>query len=983
MLIFNTFRARRYLRSDFVQGKYLLASELGDVELEIIDLFRKAVKDTIGDVALADAWKVEFLSHTQLLIKPGEAWQNGLPFSFRSGNDQLVSGAILSAGIVPNGVTITDDASGLGKIITFTQGTTPTNTYRMTVTASEQLITASNDPFLQNVNLTESTAEKIRLNFQINIVPDSLQTSTPVPYTDETSSSVSVTNFPNTGGQAAPNLSNQVTITPAASMNGELLQSNPIVGAQQLDGRSLELVVRNDSTVGSGLVLPTGTASQAAFTNGILTDSNGNEYWINAVYNGQVVSGKQTSVIRIDQEYLQPAPVITNGVAYTLTKRDVYIADDSTGLPAGKLYWAIAKLNWNTTSGIAHPSDITDLRNSVDYLEDYEIFINYKDNLRLVGGGNISFSTATNLLTWASTMTLLNPSGTDMTIAANSAAMLEDGALAYTLAIPGGGAIGKGTLGVTVTSFGATSTLSATSLGSVTIGNAVVDSAGTLAQITGIDNVNSTITTTPALTANGSATIYLDSYGPGTVPLAKETYVLAVRKNNVVLVDGQIGLANGESGQIGQGISNNNLAFMGATSGADSSPVYSTNYYVTNGESLVAAISALDASLNSLASGIKASYYNPVSTTLPTGTTVTTDGVVNVNGDTVLFSNLASGNNQIYTLSGVGTALTWTPLTPFTGGSATPSIGDSVRIKSGAAFAEQLAVFDGTYFKVNDVVRLFDGVSGDFWELGSIKTATLTNNTTGNIFTVSVSGSENLIIPYSVYRGTAKETGQLVITSDDTNASISKTASYIGSTGTSFSAVVSGGNLELNYTTDSSGSSGSMKFFLQRWSNAAGGPTGVPSYSGGGGGGSTPAAGSPGNVQFAGPSGSLAADSRFNWDSSNGALNLSGLEYVGLSAPMTLADNQVSPATLFAFSTASYNYAMVEYSFSRNGDYRTGTLVIAANSSNVGFTDDYVETNDTGITFYIAATGGTVSVQYATTSTGFTGTYKYSIRKWN
>ena len=162
MLRFNTFRAKRYLRSKFVEGKYLLASEATDLELEILDLLRQSTRDILGEnVAINDAWLVTRLSSTQLLIAPGQAWFKGLPFQFRNGKDQLVSGAILSLGTVPVGVSVSDDANGLGKILTFNDGaTTPSNTYRVVVTAQEQLITDVEDPFLKNVNLTESTAQK-------------------------------------------------------------------------------------------------------------------------------------------------------------------------------------------------------------------------------------------------------------------------------------------------------------------------------------------------------------------------------------------------------------------------------------------------------------------------------------------------------------------------------------------------------------------------------------------------------------------------------------------------------------------------------------------------------------------------------------------------------------------------------------------------------------------------------------------------------
>jgi len=238
MLRFNTFRAKRYLRSKFVEGKYLLASEATDLELEILDVLRKTVQNTLGSaVAVEDAWKVTKLSATQLLIQPGEAWVKGLPFSFREGKDQLVSGAILSLGTVPVGVTITDDANGNGKVLTFNDGaTTPTNNYRISVVATEELITDVDDPFLKNVNLTETTSQKIRLLFKLNIVPASLQTTSPLPYRDETSTAGSPTNFPNVGGSASPNLQNEVVVTPTAAGNGELISLTVITGSEGIDG---------------------------------------------------------------------------------------------------------------------------------------------------------------------------------------------------------------------------------------------------------------------------------------------------------------------------------------------------------------------------------------------------------------------------------------------------------------------------------------------------------------------------------------------------------------------------------------------------------------------------------------------------------------------------------------------------------------------------------------------------------------------------
>lgn len=233
---------------------------------------------------------------------------------------------------------------------------------------------------------------------------------------------------------------------------------------------------------------------------------------------------------------------------------------------------------------------------------------------------------------------------------------------------------------------------------------------------------------------------------------------------------------------------------------------------------------------------IKVDYLDPISTTLPTGTSVTIDGALGVDDDLVLFTNLSSGNNQIYKLSGVGVAIAWTPQAMFNG-QITPQIADSVRIKNGDAFSTQLTIFSGTEFLVNDFVRYFDGVSGDFWEQSSIKTINMTNNTTDEVFDVNFTGSENMKMDYSIIRAGIKEVGELFITTDGANVAVAQANANLGATGVTFNASIVGPNIVLEYTTDNSGSSGVLKYFVKRWSDSPGGPTGIPNYSTGGGGG--------------------------------------------------------------------------------------------------------------------------------------------------
>ena len=536
MLRFNTFRSGRYLRSKFVEGKYLLASEATDLELEVLDLLREVVKATIGDVAIEDAWKVERLSDTQILIKPGQAYFKGLPFAMRSGKDQLVTGAVLSLGTVPVGTVAADDSTGLGKIITFNSGSvTPSNIYRLVISAREELITEVDDPFLQNVNLTESTAQKIRLNFQLNIVPESLQTESSVPYRDESSASVAVTNFPNAGGQAAPNYVNQIVATPTAAGNAELISLNLISGSEGIDGRDVELVLRNDPGIGGGNPFPNSPSSQQAFSNGKLIDSYGGVYHINAIFNDTVST---QVVIRIDKEPDQPNPQIVNTFPITVQKRAVFVTDDSNGVPQGRLHWPIATLDWDSTDGIVHQSKITDLRNVISIQEESQRLLLMRDNVKLVGGGNVSFNLSNDMLTWTESFELVNPHGPLQTIAAAFSPLVDGGSIAFEMDLENGGSIQRGSLAVTVSSGGTTATLAAVDLSQVRLGNVLEDSNGDVHVITEIDNVNDTVTAATSI-ATGAATIHMDSFGPGYAPLDKNSFILAVRSGEHVLVGGE------------------------------------------------------------------------------------------------------------------------------------------------------------------------------------------------------------------------------------------------------------------------------------------------------------------------------------------------------------------------------------------------------------------------------------------------------------
>jgi len=590
MLRFNTYRSKRYLRTKFVEGSYLLASEGTDLELELLDQMRRETQAQFGDVAINDAWKVERLSATQVLVKPGDAYYKGLLYSFRSGNDQLVTGAILSMGTVPVGVVASDDASGLGKIITFNNAvSTPTNLYKLVVTATEELITEVEDPFLKNSNLTEATAQKIRLVFKLNVVPSSLQTESPIPYRDENSTSVSVTNFPSTGSFASPNFVNQTTVTPTAAGNGELISLVTLSGSAGIDGRDIEIVLRNDPGIGGGIVLPNSPTAQQFYFNGKLIDSNGNSYHINAVFNDTVST---QVVLRLDKEPNQPNPEIVNTKPFTVVKRDVFVTDDTNGSPQGKLHWPIANIDFNSGSGILHQSKITDLRNSIEQVLFNQKSLNKRVNVVPVNTGNISFTLATSIIVTSAATRLFNGMNVADTLNATSYVLKDNSCLAFDLKYDGS-ILNKGNLAITIASVaGNDATLSSVNLSNVKLGNLVKDSAGTVFYITAIDDVNDIITLNGAA-ATGASTIYLDSFQEGYVKDDSHTYIFAVRSSNKIYI-ADLELEDGEISQIGDGVSQQLLTFIGATGESDSSPNYSSTNYIVDGDSLVTAIGKLD-----------------------------------------------------------------------------------------------------------------------------------------------------------------------------------------------------------------------------------------------------------------------------------------------------------------------------------------------------------------------------------------------------
>lgn len=373
---------------------------------------------------------------------------------------------------------------------------------------------------------------------------------------------------------------------------------------------------------------------------------------------------------------------------------------------------------------------------------------------------------------------------------------------------------------------------------------------------------------------------------------------------------------------------------------------------------------------------VRVDGYDPVSTALPTTTASLVDGQTVVTDMLVLFDALTANPHRVYKATVVGINITWAAQSVFVNG-LDPVIGESVRVNSGTTFRLALGVYDATNFKFGNFTRYYNGT--DYFEMSSITAIAVAASTTATVFSVGYTGSENLIVDFSITRGATKDVGTLHITTNGTTAQVSQSGVGLGSTGVTFSVAIVSTNLVLSYTSGAGGT-GTIKFITRRWANAAGGPAGLPSY--GVVAAPTPAAaGANTQVQF-NNSGSLGADSGFTYDSGTNTIGMNGLNIQGLQT-FTMLDNQASPQSAIMFDFATVPFVIIEFSISRDADRRVGRLLISNNGTIASLTEDVNNLGDVGINIMATISGSNVIVQYISTNTGFNASMKYSMRSWS
>lgn len=232
---------------------------------------------------------------------------------------------------------------------------------------------------------------------------------------------------------------------------------------------------------------------------------------------------------------------------------------------------------------------------------------------------------------------------------------------------------------------------------------------------------------------------------------------------------------------------------------------------------------------------LKVKAVNAGSTVLPTpGASYSVDGVTVANGDYVLFTALSSGNNRVYEVQGVGTSITFTAK-PLFNNSNDPSGGDTIIASGGNSYGSRVGVYYSTTtdWQFNKTLRMFNGT--DYVEMSAIITQALVDNqvSPATIFSIAATNSENIIIDFSVARNNSShEVGTMWLSyhTGTNTVSLSQGGAVVGTSGITFSATYSAGNIVLSYTSTNESASALMKYTTKRWADASGAGPGLISY---------------------------------------------------------------------------------------------------------------------------------------------------------
>ena len=370
----------------------------------------------------------------------------------------------------------------------------------------------------------------------------------------------------------------------------------------------------------------------------------------------------------------------------------------------------------------------------------------------------------------------------------------------------------------------------------------------------------------------------------------------------------------------------------------------------------------------------KVAAVDVLDTVLPTTPSPTIDSYVIQEDDEVLFVNLATGNNIIYKATNVTATINWTPVTAFAG-SLYAINGDGIIVQHGT-HATQIGIYTGASWAFSEKRRQFAGLN--YFEESAIYSTPILNNNNAEVFSIAKIGSEYLIIDYSISRGIGQEVGQIFMVHDGSNAIVTGSNGELAPTGVAFSAGISGLNLILYYMADNNGSDGEIKFSIKRWSNATGGPAGVPSYTASPT--TTNASGTVGSIQFSNGS-TLASSSNFKINNVDNALEIGTMQILPLIGPVSLSDDTPLTTTIFQFPKV-WEFVEIDYSAERDTNRRRGRFFIVNNGVSANIYESYVELAPMNLMFTTSISASNVNVEFISMPNGFNSTFKYTVTRW-
>lgn len=113
---------------------------------------------------------------------------------------------------------------------------------------------------------------------------------------------------------------------------------------------------------------------------------------------------------------------------------------------------------------------------------------------------------------------------------------------------------------------------------------------------------------------------------------------------------------------------------------------------------------------------------------------------------------------------------------------------------------------------------------------------------------------------------------------------------------------------------------------------------------------------------------------------------LPGIDYQvsnPLSSQITLNNDQSSALTLITLDSTIVKTAVIEYSIIRGSTAEVGRMLVTTDGITLSFEVDKANNVDTGVVLLGSMSGTNVLIQYLSSNTGQTGTFRYSTRVLN